>query len=35
VAASVVGFALERDLLYTVITFAVFAVLLTSIFILR
>ena len=35
VAASVVGFALERDRLYTVITFAVLAVLLTSIFILR
>jgi uncharacterized membrane protein len=35
VAASVVGFALERDRLYVVITLAVLTVLLTSIFVLR
>jgi uncharacterized membrane protein len=35
VAASVVGFALERDRLYTAITLAVLAVLLASIFVLR
>jgi uncharacterized membrane protein len=35
VAASVVGFALERDRLYTAITMAVLAILLTSIFFLR
>lgn len=35
VAASVVGFALERDRLYTAITLAVLLVLLTSIFVLR
>jgi uncharacterized membrane protein len=35
VAASVLGFALERDRLYAIITLAVLAVLLTSIFILR
>jgi len=35
VAASVVGFALERDRLYAAITLAVLLVLLTSIFVLR
>jgi len=35
VAASVVGFALEGDRLYTAITLAVLAVLLASIFLLR
>ncbi len=35
VAASVVGFALEEDRLYTIITLAVLAILLTSIFVLR
>lgn len=35
VATSVVGFALERDRLYTVITLIVLAILLTSIFLLR
>ena len=35
VAASVVGFALERDRLYAAITLAVLAILLTSIFFLR
>jgi uncharacterized membrane protein len=35
VAASVVGFALEDDRLYTAITLAVLAVLLASIFLLR
>jgi uncharacterized membrane protein len=35
VAASVVGFALERDRLYTAITLAVLAILLASIFVLR
>lgn len=35
VAASVVGFALEEDWLYTLITLAVLAILLTSIFLLR
>lgn len=35
VAASVVGFALERDRLYAAITVAVLAILLTSIFVLR
>ncbi len=35
VAASVVGFALERDRLYTVFTLAVLAILLISIFFLR
>ena len=35
VATSVVGFALERDRLYTVITLAVLLILLTSIFVLR
>ena len=35
VAASVVGFALEGDRLYTAITLAVLAILLTSIFVLR
>jgi len=35
VAASVIGFALERDRLYTAITLAVLAILLTSIFFLR
>ncbi len=35
VAASVVGFALERDRLYMVITLAVLLILLTSIFLLR
>lgn len=35
VAASVVGFALERDRLYTAITLAVLLILLTSIFVLR
>jgi uncharacterized membrane protein len=35
VGASVVGFALEHDRLYTVITLAVLLVLLTSIFLLR
>ena len=35
VATSVVGFALERDRLYTAITVAVLLILLTSIFLLR
>ena len=35
VAASVLGFALERDRLYTAITLAVLAILLTSILFLR
>jgi uncharacterized membrane protein len=35
VAASVVGFALERDRLYAAITLAVLLILLTSIFVLR
>ena len=35
VAASVMGFSLERDRLYAVITLAVLAVLLASIFVLR
>jgi uncharacterized membrane protein len=35
VAASVIGFALERDRLYTAITLAVLAILLGSLFILR
>jgi uncharacterized membrane protein len=35
VAASVVGFLLERDRLYAAITAAVLAILLTSIFVLR
>jgi uncharacterized membrane protein len=35
VAASVLGFALERDRLYAAITLAVLAILLTSIFVLR
>ena len=35
VAASVVGFALERDRLYAAVTLAVLAILLTSIFFLR
>jgi uncharacterized membrane protein len=35
VAASVVGFALEGDRLYTAITLAVLAILLASIFVLR
>jgi uncharacterized membrane protein len=35
VAASVVGFALERDRLYTAITLTVLAILLASIFVLR
>ncbi|MGA2514008.1 MAG: DUF1634 domain-containing protein [Candidatus Limnocylindrales bacterium] len=35
VAASVVGFALEGDRLYTAITLAVLLILLTSIFVLR
>ncbi len=35
VAASVIGFALERDRLYTAITAAVLLILLTSIFVLR
>jgi uncharacterized membrane protein len=35
VAASVVGYALERDRLYTAITLAVLLILLTSIFVLR
>jgi uncharacterized membrane protein len=35
VAASVIGFALEGDRLYTAITLAVFAILLASIFVLR
>jgi uncharacterized membrane protein len=35
VAASVIGFALERDRLYTAITLAVLAILLVSIFVLR
>jgi uncharacterized membrane protein len=35
VAASVVGFALERDRLYMTITLAVLLILLTSIFLLR
>ncbi len=35
VATSVVGFALERDRLYTVVTFIVLGILLTSIFLLR
>ncbi len=35
VATSVVGFALERDGLYTVITLIVLGILLTSIFLLR
>ena len=35
VAASVIGFALERDRLYTAITLAVLAILLVSIFTLR
>jgi uncharacterized membrane protein len=35
VAASVVGFALERDRLYAAITLAVLAILLTSILVLR
>jgi uncharacterized membrane protein len=35
VAASVIGFALERDRLYTAITLAVLAILLVSILVLR
>jgi uncharacterized membrane protein len=35
VAASVIGFALERDRLYTAITLAVLTILLISIFVLR
>jgi uncharacterized membrane protein len=35
VASSVVGFALERDRLYTAITLAVLAILLAGIFVLR
>jgi uncharacterized membrane protein len=35
VAASVVGFALERDRLYMTITLAVLVILLTSIFLVR
>jgi uncharacterized membrane protein len=35
VAASVIGFALERDRLYAAITLAVLLILLTSIFVLR
>ena len=35
VAASVIGFALERDRLYTAITAAVLLILVTSIFLLR
>ena len=35
VAASVVGFTLEHDRLYTAITLAVLLILLTSIFVLR
>lgn len=35
VAASLVGFALERDRLYAAITFAVLLILLASIFVLR
>jgi uncharacterized membrane protein len=35
VAASVVGFALERDRLYTAITLVVLGILLTSLFLLR